>query len=310
MLFGEQFTQWWQWIAIALLVSSTVVFLAGLVHWASDAKFKKEDETGQTNDGLADDNLINRGNNSSDCKSNRNSSINNSNNNKNNKISDENGVPCDEKKGETFAVGGNECKPCSISSFFAFSPATNKRKLAYECAIVSFVNVFILTLIHLCGFEHKLHLQSLGSCYLVISSVAYVFLTDVLLYAMHVTFHRVRWLSHNVHAYHHRFREPSAFAFAAVHPVELLTSFTILHVVPCFLPIWYIVFYAYMFLAALMPILEHGRGLMLLPWLPLDADFHNRHHVCYGCNYGIGITLAFWDKFFGTYVGEDSNQQH
>ena len=129
--------------------------------------------------------------------------------------------------------------------------------------------------------------------------IVYVLGTDLLLWCMHYTLHRPQVFPY-IHYYHHLFVHPIALNFASVHPLEMLTAYATINLLPMLLiPVNPFLRMCYIFALGVLPILEHGDGLSA--FTSDDPNFHNTHHIYTKTNFGLGITSTFWDRLFGSY---------
>ena len=126
---------------------------------------------------------------------------------------------------------------------------------------------------------------------------------DAYSYAKHKLMHtRSFW---QFHAMHHTYRDPSAFASFAVHPVEAFLTFVpVLGMMSNKMPVWAHAYAVWTLSWALLNLYLHcGHELELIEMLlgPLGINtsgFHNSHHELLFTNYG--ELLYVWDIFFDT----------
>ena len=133
--------------------------------------------------------------------------------------------------------------------------------------------------------------------------VALTLVVDAYSYAKHKLMHtRSFW---QFHAMHHTYRDPSAFASFAVHPVEAFLTFVpVLGMMSNKMPIWAHAYAVWTLGWALLNLYLHcGHELELVEMLlaPLGINtsgFHNSHHELLFTNYG--ELLYIWDIIFDT----------
>ncbi len=204
---------------------------------------------------------------------------------------------------------GTACLLTLLASLFHFidPPLIFDHLIIWRSMIISFLNVLILTYLELliidgdCPFfliYNKIDEYSFQ--WLFLSSCFYVIITDFLLWLTHYSLHN-QLLYSWVHSYHHQVNFPTAFDFAAVHPIESLINWLILHSISIFFPIHCGTILLYGFIMSIFPILEHGRGLHQFPFkLIYYSDFHNIHHRSKIYNYGVGPLAPIWDHLLCT----------
>lgn len=176
-------------------------------------------------------------------------------------------------------------------------PEISRSRLISVSFANTFVTLFCLSFLPPATYSN-FHDHSVAWC--VFSSLLYLVGTDALLWGMHYCLH-TRFLYSKVHYYHHQIKEPSAFAFGFVHPVEMLLPWALLFVGPFLFPVYWLTFWVYAGILGIIALLEHGDGLKLIPFLN-DRDYHNLHHTRSSANFGIGLFSTWWDKLAGCYV--------
>nr|AYM54387.1 fatty acid hydroxylase [Phaselicystis flava] len=146
-------------------------------------------------------------------------------------------------------------------------------------------------------------LRTHGLAFTVASALIYFLATDYLLYWAHRLFHRPR-LYRLIHRVHHRYGSPTAFAAAAMHPVEFLTYQSVM-LVPLFVyPIHAVALAASLVYLNWVALVDHS-GIRLHAWFPWQppATFHDDHHLHFHVNFG--QTLGAWDRLHGTWRRAD-----
>lgn len=131
---------------------------------------------------------------------------------------------------------------------------------------------------------------------------AYVWWFDMWFYFSHKWLHDIDFLWNHVHYQHHRFKEPSAFAQFAVHPVEAALQGPVGHYMgTLFFPFHPVQLALMGFLSSAWAVAAHdGRQ-----W-----DFNNHYdHHCKGRGrfiyFNLGFLTPFWDVVMGTRWHED-----
>lgn len=132
---------------------------------------------------------------------------------------------------------------------------------------------------------------------------------DAYSYLKHKMMHsHALWVFHSMH---HTYRDPSAFASFAVHPVEAFLTFVpVLGMMSNEMPMWAHAYAAWTLGWALLNLYLHcGHTLaavefVLAPLLINTSGFHNSHHELLFTNYG--ELLYLWDLIFdsGFHPGE------
>jgi len=128
-------------------------------------------------------------------------------------------------------------------------------------------------------------------------TVAYIFWFDTWFFFTHKWLHEYDYLWYKVHIIHHQFKEPSAFAQFATHPIEAAIQGPIGHYIgTIFFPFHPVALAATGFIASAWAIAAHdGRAL--------DLNSHYFHHSKGRgrWNYfNLGFITPFWDIIYGT----------
>ena len=186
-------------------------------------------------------------------------------------------------------------------------PEIFEKKYLWRSMIISFFNVLMLSNLEILIIDGQCPLfliyaqiDKYSSLWLIISSIFYILTTDFLLWLTHYVLHN-QYFYHYVHSFHHQVIHPTAFDFAAVHPIELLMNWIMLHCISCSIPIYQGTIMLYGGLMGIFPILEHGTGLRRFPLRKIyDPEFHNIHHRTKIYNYGVGPFAPIWDYLFET----------
>lgn len=137
------------------------------------------------------------------------------------------------------------------------------------------------------------------------SIVAYVFWFDTWFYWSHRWLHENNWAWHKVHYQHHQFKEPSAFAQFATHPLEAALQGPVGHYMcTLFFPMHPIAHTVMGFLSSAWAVAAHdGR------WM--DFNSHYFHHskgrgrLIY---FNLGFLTPCWDVLCGTRWHENHPQ--
>ncbi|XP_013184546.1 lathosterol oxidase [Amyelois transitella] len=123
---------------------------------------------------------------------------------------------------------------------------------------------------------------------------------DYVTYILHRMYH-TPFLYKHFHKLHHKYKQPTAFSVAAIHPVEILHIQMTLSLPLFTIPVHWFAFYAIAIYNYTHGILDHSgvnfKAQWWQPWQP-DAEFHDKHHEFFHCNFGFNMTL--WDKLHGT----------
>lgn len=187
-----------------------------------------------------------------------------------------------------------------------------KRSVSKRCilqsAALSFCNSFLIALAEITifsGISFRI-VQYPFALPPLLDFLVYMLATDFLFYLNHYLLH-TSWLFKHVHSWHHKVIYPTAFDFAAVHPVEMLQQYLCLYIAPSFLPICDTHIRIYGVMMAFAPVFEHGTGLNHIPlnWI-YDPEFHNLHHLYYRYNYGVGLLGLLYDRIFDTHFKRES----
>ncbi len=143
-----------------------------------------------------------------------------------------------------------------------------------------------------------------GLAWLVLSLPALLLWQDFASYCTHRWMH-TRWMFRNVHAVHHRSREPSPWAAYAVHPIEALVNSLPL-VALMLVPVQADVFALFIVHQVVHSVYGHSavecfpRGFTR-HWFWgrfATTTHHHLHHETARGNYGLWFT--WWDRVFGT----------
>jgi len=132
--------------------------------------------------------------------------------------------------------------------------------------------------------------------------IAYMIGFDTWFYWSHRWLHDIDFLWNNVHYVHHQFKEPSAFAQFAVHPLEAIMQGPVGHYMgSLFFPIHPVQLAVLGFLGSSWAIAAHdGRQF--------DFNSHYNHH-CKGRGrfiyFNLGYLTPFWDRWCNTRWTED-----
>jgi lathosterol oxidase len=137
-----------------------------------------------------------------------------------------------------------------------------------------------------------------GWVYLSLSVAFVLVITETLIYWIHRGLH-LPFLFRRLHAYHHRFREPTPLAGVAFHPLDSFSQALPYHLCVFLLPLHSWVYHGFVVLVTVWAVLIHDR----ICWVPIGivnhTGCHMVHHWYYAHNYGQFFT--FWDRWCGTY---------
>ncbi|MEO0895969.1 MAG: sterol desaturase family protein [Bacteroidota bacterium] len=150
----------------------------------------------------------------------------------------------------------------------------------------------------------QLYTQSDSPFYLYeIMSLGIIFLIhDAYFYWSHRLLH-LPWVYQHVHAWHHRFHNPSPFMAFAFHPVEAIIQIGIIPFLAILFPIHQSILVFFAVFLLLMSVYGHlgfelranKKGVFQLF---NTAIHHHQHHQYFECNYG--IYFNFWDQLMKT----------
>lgn len=128
--------------------------------------------------------------------------------------------------------------------------------------------------------------------------LAYVAAFDTHFYWSHWILHEVEWLWNNIHFFHHGYKEPSAFAQFAVHPVEAFLQGPFGHFfVQLFFPVHPIQLAALGFLSSSYAFAAHDGRFQELTNNHWDHHTKGRGRRHY---FNLGFLTSFWDRVMGT----------
>lgn len=141
--------------------------------------------------------------------------------------------------------------------------------------------------------------------YWPLSILMYLIVHDTWFYWTHRWLHRPRWFR-LAHAVHHASRPPTAWAAMAFAPVEALTGAIVIPLLVFIIPIHVAALGIVLAIMTVMGVTNHMGWEMFPAWLwrgpigamLITASHHQRHHLCYRCNYG--LYFRFWDRLCGT----------
>ncbi|XP_063969207.1 uncharacterized protein LOC129281628 [Lytechinus pictus] len=166
------------------------------------------------------------------------------------------------------------------------------------------------------GGETKLYynIGDYGWGYFLLSIPGFYVYNEASTYYTHRTMHHPVFYR-RYHKLHHRFKAPTPWSAAAMHPYEFII-FQFLLEVPIFLvPLHAGVYLFWLVYGVYHGILSHS-GIDLhsaLPWQP-SVMFHDDHHRYFHCNFGVNTmmfdrlhgTLRKYDRFYSetTFGGE------
>lgn len=165
-------------------------------------------------------------------------------------------------------------------------------------AIGSLLSGILVTYI-MNGGETKLYysIKDYGWVYFLLSIPINYLYNEASTYYSHRMMHHPIFYRH--HKVHHRFKSPTPWSAAAMHPYEFML-FQFLLEIPIFLvPLHAGVFLFWLIYGYYYGILAHS-GIDLhsmLPWQP-SVIFHDDHHKYFHCNFGVN-TMIF-DRLHGT----------
>lgn len=140
-----------------------------------------------------------------------------------------------------------------------------------------------------------------------------VMLLDLGMYVQHLMFHQLPglWQCHRVH---HSDLDMDVSTALRIHPLEILISlgFKVLWVLVLGAPLWAVI--AYELILSLSPLLYHANIHLPQRWerfwgfLIMTPRLHQVHHssVRSEANSNYGVMTTLWDRLFGTFVSEAS----
>uniref|UniRef100_A0A7S4PKJ9 Fatty acid hydroxylase domain-containing protein n=1 Tax=Paramoeba aestuarina TaxID=180227 RepID=A0A7S4PKJ9_9EUKA len=129
------------------------------------------------------------------------------------------------------------------------------------------------------------------------SIVAYAFWFDTYFFFTHKWLHEYDWLWHKVHYIHHQYKEPSAFAQFATHPIEAALQGPVGHYCPTlFFPFHPVALAVFGFLSSLWAMAAHdGR------WMDFNSHYYHHSKGRGRFNYfNLAFLLPLWDIIYGT----------
>lgn len=141
--------------------------------------------------------------------------------------------------------------------------------------------------------------------------VACIVILDMLIYAQHVAFHKIRPLW-RLHLMHHTDLDLDVTSGARFHPVEILLSMLIksIAVIALGAPAWSVVVFEMLLNATAM--FNHS-NVRMPEWLDhalrlivVTPDMHRVHHsvLLNETDSNYGFNLPWWDRIFGTYIAQ------
>ncbi len=149
-----------------------------------------------------------------------------------------------------------------------------------------------------------------GVGYLLLSTVAYVLMFDMINYWCHRLLH-VPWFYKHFHSLHHSYRPVMSMSWASISVVDTL----IISLLPIWVPIgilnlvgygiWRGMFYIAMTIIMIQSLYFHSIWGHVIPekWRYLalvDNRDHLKHHIYHRCNYA--NVFKFWDWIMNTYT--------
>ncbi|KNC50384.1 C-4 sterol methyl oxidase [Thecamonas trahens ATCC 50062] len=135
---------------------------------------------------------------------------------------------------------------------------------------------------------------------LAVGTTAAVLSEQLAQYLWHRVMH-IPWFYATFHKFHHKARNPSAFDDLLIHPLEAIGFYLILFAPPVLFSIHIFGFLAYFAMHGVSGVLDHsGITVRLGSWY--STVDHDLHHKLVTANYA--TPLMYWDRIFGTYVGE------
>lgn len=189
-------------------------------------------------------------------------------------------------------------KPFRVASYL---PET-LRRIALNSLIILILLLISWPLLRLSGVHDG---PTPGIFTFVWQILLFIFLDDFLYYWMHRAMHENRWLLKNVHAVHHRIRNPSAIAGNHFHWIELVMTAGLALVGPLLVGAHVAVVWVWIVIRQLEA--ADGHTGYHFPWDPLHwlpfyqgAAPHDFHHSRFQGNYA-GF-LPIWDQVFKTAI--------
>jgi fatty acid hydroxylase domain-containing protein 2 len=126
--------------------------------------------------------------------------------------------------------------------------------------------------------------------------VIFIMADEIVLYALHRTFHHFRWLYHHFHEPHHIYTAPTAITAIAAHPVDhLVINLVPVLAGPILMRSHLVVLWMWQVVALLSALTSHiGFDMSPVFGPPEHHDYHHSHgHAFYGA-------LGVMDHWFGT----------
>lgn len=148
-------------------------------------------------------------------------------------------------------------------------------------------------------------IHTYGYAYYLFSIIFCVFLHDLNFYLVHRLFH-TSFLMKHAHYVHHSFKNPTAFAIWAVHPLEAVAIILIAFLPIFILPLHVTAFFTYVLITQFFNLLGHG-GVEIFPrklnthrlFRYLNSPTHHTMHHHHS-HYSFGLYSRIWDTLFKT----------
>jgi sterol desaturase/sphingolipid hydroxylase (fatty acid hydroxylase superfamily) len=151
-----------------------------------------------------------------------------------------------------------------------------QRPVRFQAVLLSFRNCVMVYALEI-GFRRELY----PSAPLHVTGVLmYILATECGLWLIHKTMHWPRVFKW-VHRVHHQNQNPTAFDFAAVHPLEMLLTWGWMHALPVLVPgsVPPLAVFGYGVAIMLHGMVDHGRS----------ATPHLQHHANSKVNFSVGL---------------------
>ncbi|RDA86147.1 hypothetical protein CP532_3047 [Ophiocordyceps camponoti-leonardi (nom. inval.)] len=134
-------------------------------------------------------------------------------------------------------------------------------------------------------------------------------IADAFMFTIHRLEHTNRWLYKHIHAKHHRFYVPYAWAGYYNHPFDSLVVDGVSYAIGSWATGISIRLSIFLFsYASIKNVLDHcgfvfpSRLFRMITCT--DADFHDVHHQSWGLKHNFGLYLSIWDRMMGSHFDD------
>jgi len=135
--------------------------------------------------------------------------------------------------------------------------------------------------------------------YVALSAIFFFIWIDLMAYVVHRFLH-LPFMYRNVHKWHHKYVQPTAFSALGLHPLEMFMLQSTIYSAFYFMPLHPAAIISNLLYVHFHNVVDHS-GVYAespMPWQP-SSLFHDDHHRFFHVNYGQTFTL--WDKLGGTF---------